>query len=71
MKMSDQESDCNDDEQNGNSEENSYVNRYKNLNISWTVKDFIPTIHQFCDADSGVRSNLTTAPRLLSIFCHF
>jgi hypothetical protein len=49
--------DDDDDEQNDNSDENSSVNKYKNLNISWTIEDFIPTVHQFCDADSGVRSN--------------
>jgi hypothetical protein len=53
---SDTESDCDDDEQNYNSDENSCVNRYKNLNILWTIEDFIPTVHQFCDAGSGVRS---------------
>jgi hypothetical protein len=54
---SDTESDYDDDERNNNSDENRNGNRYKNLNISWTIEDFIPTVHQFCDADSGVRSN--------------
>jgi poly(A) polymerase Pap1 len=54
---SDTESDYDVDEQNYNSVENSRVNRYKKLNISWTTEDFIPTVHQFCDSDSGVCSN--------------
>jgi hypothetical protein len=56
MRDSDTQSDY-DDKQNDNLDENSYVNRYKNLNISWETDDFIPTVHQFCDTDSGVRSN--------------
>jgi hypothetical protein len=57
MRVTVTQSDYDDDEQNDNSDENSYVNRYKNLNISWTTEDFIPTVHHFCDTDSGVRSN--------------
>jgi hypothetical protein len=68
---SDTESDC-DVEQNDNSDENSCVNRYKKLNISWTTEDFIPT---FISSVTQILEfgliHLTTAPSQLSISCHF
>jgi hypothetical protein len=69
---SDTESDYNVDEQNDNSDENSCVNRYKKLNISWTTEDFIPTsISSVSQILELGLIHLTTPPSQMGISCHF